>query len=177
MAAANPFPHLKRVPDRVPAILPITDAAARKLFEIGQLGPSADTLASTPRAQEYVYKAVSQIILPVILEDLDFLGLDKPDIRILADWMPEIDPPAQTENLPPLVTQGRVCISAFTTLFCLLCRATGASTTAHRRYKNAFAGERIHIIIDANRNAVRMHLSDDLQDALNDSLTCWAMGR
>ncbi|MHB1641967.1 MAG: hypothetical protein ACYCS8_04830 [Acidithiobacillus sp.] len=177
MAARNPFPRLEQVPDRLPTILPIPAAAGRKLFDNGQLGPSAETLASTPRSRDYVMFPVSRIILPVILEDLEFLGLAEPDIRIIADWMPETDPPVQTGKLPPLVTQGRVCIAAFTTIFCLLCRATGASTTAHRRYKNAFVGERIHIVIDANRNAVRMHMSDDLRDALNDGFTCWARGR
>lgn len=176
MAARNPFPRIKQVPDRIPTILPITPAAARALFAAGQLGPSAETLAATPRTQENVKLAVSRIIVPVILEDLAFMGLDEPDIRVIAAWMPEM-PPVQAGKLPPLVTRGRVCLSAFTHLLCLLCRATGASTTAHRRYKNAFAGERIHIVIDADRNAVRMHLAPDLRDALKDGYRCWAQGR
>lgn len=177
MATRNPFPRLEQVPDRLPTILPIPAAAGQKLFDKGELGPDIETLAPTPRTREYVQFPVSRIILPLILEDLEFLGLAEPDIRIIADWMPETDLPVRTEKLPPLVTQGRVCLSAFTTIFCLLCRATGASTTAHRRYKNAFAGARIHIVIDANRNAVQMYMSDDLRDALNDSFTCWALGR
>lgn len=177
MAARNPFPRLERGPDRVPSILPIPEAAAQVMFDKGQLGPSTETLAATPRTQENVKIAVSRIILPVILEDLEFLGLDEPDIRILADWMPNSDDRPISAELPPLVTNGRVCLSAFTTIFCLLCRAAGASTTAHRRYKNAFPGERIHIIIDADRNDVRMYMSDDLRDALDDGYACWAQGR
>jgi len=176
MAARTPFVKLQRAPDQVPTILPMTPAAARALFNKGQLGPSAETLAATPRTQENVKAAVSQIILPVILEDLAFLGMDDPDIRIVADWMPET-PEAPSGKLPPLATRGRVCLSAFTLLFCMLCRATGASTTAHRRYKDAFRGERIHIRIDADRNAVRMHLSRDLREALADGFACWAQGR
>ncbi len=176
MSAGNPFPRIKQVPDRIPTILPIPEAAAQALFNKGLLGPSAETLTSTPRTQENVKMAVSRIIVPVILEDLAFLGLDEPDIRIVADWMPEM-PAAPAGKLPPLVTHGRVCLSAFTHIFCLLCRATGASTTAHRRYKDAFYGERIHIVIDADHNAAQMYLSDNLRDALNDGLTCWAQGR
>ncbi len=176
MAAGNPFPRIKQVPDRIPTILPIPEAAAQALFNKGLLGPSAETLTSTPRTQENVKMVVSRIILPVILEDLAFMGLDEPDIRIVADWMPEM-PAVPAGKLPPLVTRGRVCLSAFTHLFCLLCRATGASTTAHRRYKDAFRGERIHIVIDADRNAVRMHLAPDLREALKDGYRCWAQGR
>jgi hypothetical protein len=176
MSARTPFVKLQRAPDQVPTILPMTPAAAQALFNKGQLGPSAETLAATPRTQENVKTAVSCIILPVILEDLAFLGLDEPDIRVLAEWMPEV-PAAPAGKLPPLVTHGRVCLSAFTTIFCLLCRATGASATAYRRYENAFGGERIHIVIDADHNAVKMYMAIDLRDALNDGFTCWAQGR
>lgn len=178
MTDMRPFPRRPADANPLPAapLLPIPAAAGKTLFVGGLLGPDPDTLAPRPRTRDFVHKVVSKILLPVMLQDLAFLGLDDPDIRIIANWMPESDSPAAA-NLPPLVTQGRVCISAFATVFALLCRAAGASTTAHRRYKGAFAGERIHIVIHADSNSMKMYMSTDLRDALNDGYTCWAQGR
>ena len=161
-------------PPPVGSAFPITAAGAERL-RTTLLPNVKDAPLTKPELQE----VVSRILLPVVFDDLGFLGLPEPDIRILARWMPEAPEPGASgdECSTSAVTRGRVQILPFALAFATLCRTVGASTTAHRRYKDAFQGERIRIVLDADRNDAQMYMSDDLRDALNDGFACWAGGR
>lgn len=163
-------PPRNSLPLPVKAVFPITAAGAENLRKT-MLPSVKDAPLSKPELQQ----VLARILLPVIFDDLGFMGMDAPDIRIIASWMPEI-----AEVVPvdlPVVTRGRVQILPFSLAFATLCRTAGASTTAHRRYKGAFQGERIRIVLDADRNATKMYLSDDLRNALEEGWKAWMQGR
>lgn len=163
-------PPRNNLPLPVESVFPMTADGAENLRKT--MMPNTK---DAPLTQQEAYAVVSRILLPVIFDDLGFMGMDAPDIRIVAHWMPETAPAPRCRM--PVVTRGRVQILPFSLAFATLCRTAGASTTAHRRYKDAFAGERIHIAIDADRNAVRMYLADDLRDALDVGWKAWMQGR
>jgi hypothetical protein len=167
-------PSVEAPLDRPDQLFPLNELQALALFESGTLGPDAATLAPG-KSKKYVAAALENVIIPVSRE-LDFMGLGQVQIRVEASWMP-----AQPDYVPVKsdveCTEGRVCISAFATFYTLICRAVNASTTAHRRYKDAFCGESIRIVIDADANAVRMRMHPDLVDAIQDSFNAWSNGR
>lgn len=167
-------PSIEDPIDPLPRLFPLRERQAVALFENGQLGTDRATLMPG-KSKKYVAFALENVIIPVSRE-LAFLGLDIPQIRVEASWMP-----AQPDYVPiesdVECTEGRLCISAFTTFYALICRAVNASTTAHRRYKDAFLGETIRITIDANLNAVRMRMHPDLAEAIQDSFNAWSSGR
>ena len=129
-----------------------------------------------PLVRQEVREAISRVLLPVILDDLAFMGMAEPDIRVKSAWTSQADAAMDMDGLV-LATEGRVPAAIFVLLFALVCRTCGASTTAHRRFKGKFAGERIHIVIDMERDAVQMALSQNLMDALNIGWASWMRGR
>ena len=129
-----------------------------------------------PLVRQEVREVIARILLPVIIDDLGFMGMDEPDIRIKAAWTSQADAAMDMGGLV-LATEGRVPAAIFVLLFALVCRTCGASTAAHRRFKNRFVGERIHIVIDMEGDAVQMYLSQGLMDALNIGWASWMRGR
>lgn len=115
-------------------------------------------------------------IIIAAYERLRFMGLEDPDIRVRGPDI-EDDYADDDEVLPPCVTGDQhVCIAGFVEIWTILCRLASESTSSHRRYKNRFTGERVHIGIDGWTNNVRCHMSNELRDALNDSYLCWVRG-
>lgn len=163
-------PPRNNLPLPVESVFPMTADGAENLRKT--MMPNTK---DAPLTQQEAYAVVSRILLPVIFDDLGFMGMDAPDIRIVAHWMPETAPAPRCRM--PVVTRGRVQILPFSLAFATLCRTAGASTTAHRRYKGAFQGERIRIVLDADRNATKMYLSDDLRNALEEGWKAWMQGR
>ena len=119
---------------------------------------------------------LSTRVILTAYEHIRFMGLGDPDIRVRGPDI-EDDYADDDEVLPPCVTGDQhVCIAGFVEVWAILCRLSDESTSAHRRYKNQFTGERVHIRIDGWLNNVRCHMSDALRDALNDSYLCWVRG-
>jgi len=120
-----------------------------------------------------------RLVVRTILSSYDrvrFMGLADPDIRVRGQGI-EDDYADDDEVLPPCVTGDQhVCLAGFVHVFAILCRLADASTSAHRRYKDRFLGERIHVRIDGWINSARCHMSDQVRDALNDSYLCWLHG-
>lgn len=160
--------------DRPDRLFPLHEQQALALFKNGSLGPDAATLAPG-KTKRQVSAALERVIIPVSNE-LDFMGLGQVQIRVEASWMP-----AQPDYVPVKsdidCTKGRIPLSAFTTFYALICRAVGASQKARDRYEDAFIGESIRIVIDADANAVRMRMHPDLADAIEDGFNAWANGR
>ncbi|BDB13351.1 hypothetical protein [Acidithiobacillus ferrooxidans] len=168
-----PMGRRPRNTDSLPAeaVFPLTERGMKNLQDMLQV-------KDAPLSKRDVHDVVSRILLPIIFDDLGFLGMDDPDIRIVASWMPESDPEVNDDaDSMPAVTQGRIQILPFSLAFATICRTFGASTTSHRRFKDAFEGERIRIVLDADRNDTQMYLSDDLLDALETGWKAWMRGQ
>lgn len=171
---ATPMPRPPHNNDPLPA---------EKLFPITGQGVENVRRTHVPRVEDRpllkheVQHVLKYAIFPLLFNDLGFLGLEKPDIRIRASWMPKVEEiPADDEDMPA-VTEGRVQILPFVLVFAWICRMVGASTTAHRRYKNAFQGQRIRFVFDADNNDVQMYMTDELREALEDGYRAWFRGR
>lgn len=156
-------------------IFPLTEEAVENVRVT--LLPQAEDRALDKPVMKFL---VSKALLPAA-DSLNFMGLDAPDIQIRADWMPKNQnrdhDDVEAECDARLVTQGRVQILPFFYVFSTLCRTVELSTTARRRYKHKFRGERIHILLDADQNAVCMYLSDALREALEVGWKAWMHGR
>ncbi|HQU01822.1 MAG TPA: hypothetical protein PLI12_05180, partial [Acetobacteraceae bacterium] len=82
---------------------------------------------------------------------------------------------ARDGELP--ATLGHVSLVAFAITIGTLCVMIDESTTAHRRYKDAFPGARIRLVFHAGYNHVEMFLPTETMEAMDESVRGFLRGR
>lgn len=157
-------------------LLPFTKDQADALEAHGQLGNDL-THKHPCVSQMYLKTMIPRCLLPALAR-LDFLGLEDADIRIVADWIPE-DAYEGRPGMPIGMHEYTVDVSiaGFFVLFYILCATFESSTTAHRRFKRDFTGQRFYILFDANGNQAHLYMTPALADALNAGFSCWTQAR
>lgn len=186
-----------------PDALPVTEELCRKLYAASDL--SFDAAAKKPIKKDRVRAYLEHQILPAITKHLKFMGVEAlPKIQLVAPKAPTPDgifpiryaPYVAPADLPVKdfdalldtaltnavegelpCTLGQVPIPAFSALFCQIVAMADKSTTAHRRYKNKFAGEQIRLVFHLEYNHAEMFVSEDLTDALGVSVNAYLQGK
>ena len=197
--ARRPVNDLAPQPDAVP----VTEELCRKLYAASDLSFDA---AQKPVKKDRVRAYLERQILPALAKHLKFMGVEAlPKIQIVAPMAPApagifpiryapyvapADMPSE-DSINALLdtaltnaaegeipcTLGQVPIAAFSALFCQLVAMVDKSTTAHRRYKNKFAGEHIRLVFHLEYNHAEMFVSEDLTEALDEGVKCYLQGR
>ncbi len=188
-----------------PDALPITEEQCRKLYAACDL--SFDATARKSIKNDRVRAHLEHQILPALVKHLKFMGVEAlPKIQIVSTgasmpgcaspirirYAPYVAPwDMSSEYLDDLLdtaltnahegelpcTLGQVPIPAFSAICCQIVAMVDKSTTAHRRYKNKFAGERIRLVFHPEYNHAEMFVSEDLAEALDESVKCYLQGR
>ena len=182
---------------------PITEDFARAVYE--RSGISYDADIERPMTSAGIREALEKQILPA-LKHLRFMGINPmPEIHIIAPWSttdnaglqtiryPEYAPmesllPEEMDDLLDTAminagegelpgTLGHVTLNAFAESISTFLSMVGRSTTAHRRFKNAFPCRQVVLIFHAERNFVQMFLPFDVLKALDDSVKAFLNGR
>jgi hypothetical protein len=186
-----------------PDALPITEDQCRKLYAACDL--SFDAAARKSLKNDRVRAHLEHQILPALAKHLKFMGVESiPKIQIVSPgglmpggispirYSPYVAPgDMPSEDVDELLdtaltnadegelpcTIGQVPIPAFSAIFCHIVAMADKSTTAHRRYKNKFSGERIRLVFHTEYNHAEMFVPEDLAKALDESVKCYLRGR
>ncbi len=182
---------------------PITEDFARSVY--ARAGVSYDADIGRPMTSTGIREALEKQILPA-MKHLRFMGINPmPEVHIIAPWSttnnagirdiryPEYAPmesllPEEMDDLLDTAmtnagegelpgTLGHVTLNAFAEAFSTFLSMVGHSTTAHRRFKNAFPCRQVVLIFHAERNLVEMFLPFDVLKALDDSVKAFLNGR
>jgi hypothetical protein len=185
-----------------PDALPITEEHCRRLYAASDLSYAA---AQKPIERDRLRAYLEYQIIPAIKKHLKFMGVEAlPKIQIvtpdapmpgaypirypassaaLADMSPEDTDLALDIALTNAAegeipcTFGHVPIPAFSAIFCHVAAMIDKSTTAHRRYKNRFTGERIRLVFHLEYNLAEMFVPYDFADALDESVKAYLRGK
>lgn len=182
---------------------PITEDFARSVYKRSDFSYDADI--GRPMTSTGIREALEKQILPA-MKHLRFMGINPmPEVHIIAPWSTtdneDIQDIRYTEYVPleslfsdeidDLVetamtnagegelpgTLGHVTLNAFAESLSTFLSMVGRSTTAHRRFKNAFPCRQVVLIFHAERNHVEMFLPFDVLKAFDDSVKAFLNGR
>ncbi|MHB8225051.1 hypothetical protein [Acidithiobacillus sp.] len=120
-------------------------------------------------------KANPDVVAAAPVRYPDFVPPDNMTIEEVEEFMDIALENALDGEIP--CTLGRIGLNAFGALFCTTVAMINKSTTAHRRYKNEFVGQRIRLIFHAEYDHVEMFADADLVAAMDDSVKHYLRGR
>jgi hypothetical protein len=180
----------------------VTEMRCRRLY--ARLGRDFDVEAAKPVAPDHLHAIIERQILPAT-RLFGFMGLEPlPKIGVVALWSkdsggnnpmrysrPILTDEVDDDELDSLLdtavinanpgeipmTLGHVPIPMFSEIFCIVARSVDQSTTAHRRFKDRFAGESLRFVFHPEYNHAELYVSPELSQAIYEGMCGFAAGK